>query len=473
MRSHFGMMALAIAALSVMTTSCALGQNEVTLDLSTRSPVETDGGVRTERAVWRWDQTAVILCDFWDAHHSIEAVRRMAEFSPRVDAVLKQARSRGATIIHAPSDCMPHYADHPARRRAQEAPHHTAPQPGIDDWCSSIETEQAHAYPIDQSDGGEDDRADEHAAWAASLQRRGRSPGTPWLTQSDAIVIDADRDYISDRGQEIWNIVRSRGCRQVVLLGVHTNMCVLGRPFGLRQWVRQGVPVALVRDLTDSMYCPRSFPYVSHAAGHEAVLQHVERRVCPSITSGQLLGDGVTFQFAAADAPRPRDERPDHPAWATLRLPGPGPSPTHASKSPWWCRAAVAWPREAGIEEPIELRWEAPAGTRAWINGHALEAWNASPPADPSQRGENATVQGWSIPASALNAGEANLLVLRLDEPASASATLAAPVARWNGQVRELVGGWQSQSSDDPTLASIPLPAKFGMPPNAYHELRY
>ncbi|GIS61547.1 MAG: hypothetical protein CM1200mP2_37720 [Planctomycetaceae bacterium] len=46
--------------------------------------------------------------------------------------------------------------------------------------------------------------------------------------------------------------------------GVHTNMCVLGRSFGIRQMVRLGFNVVLARDLTDAMYDPRDRPYVSH-----------------------------------------------------------------------------------------------------------------------------------------------------------------------------------------------------------------
>ena len=37
----------------------------------------------------------------------------------------------------------------------------------------------------------------------------------------------------------------------------HENMCVLNRPFGIRQMVYQGQNVVLMRDLTDTMYDPR------------------------------------------------------------------------------------------------------------------------------------------------------------------------------------------------------------------------
>ena len=54
------------------------------------------------------------------------------------------------------------------------------------------------------------------------------------------------------------NLLEQRGIENVILLGVHTNMCVLGRPFGIRQMVYQGKNVVLVRDLTDAMYNPAS-----------------------------------------------------------------------------------------------------------------------------------------------------------------------------------------------------------------------
>ena len=64
-----------------------------------------------------------------------------------------------------------------------------------------------------------------------------------------------DEDAISDSGVEIWNLLTT-GHQQRDPLGVHTNMCVLGRPFGLRNMARFGKNVVLVRDLTDTMYNP-------------------------------------------------------------------------------------------------------------------------------------------------------------------------------------------------------------------------
>lgn len=253
---------------------------------------------RLERAEeWAGEKTAFIVCDVWDLHHCLNAVRRLEEFAPRLNATLHEARSRGATIIHAPSSCMDFYADHPARKRAVAAPRASNLPDEITEWCHSIPAEEKGTYPIDQSDGGEDDDPEEHAAWAKKLKEMGRNPASPWKRQLASIDIDKDQDFISDRGDEVWNVLESRGIENVVLAGVHTNMCVLGRPFGLRQMARNGKHVVLMRDLTDTMYNPQRWPYVSHFTGTDLIVSHIERHVCPTITSDQLLG-GKPFRSA-------------------------------------------------------------------------------------------------------------------------------------------------------------------------------
>ncbi|MDA1160293.1 MAG: nicotinamidase, partial [Planctomycetota bacterium] len=138
----------------------------------------------TRQQKWKPEETAIIVCDVWDLHHCLNAVRRLEQFAPRLNAVLNEARSRGVTIIHSPSDCMPAYEENAARQRAIDAPKAAWVPHEVGSWCSVIPTEERAAYPIDQSDGGEDDDPEEHARWAAQLKALGRNPGTPWKTQS-------------------------------------------------------------------------------------------------------------------------------------------------------------------------------------------------------------------------------------------------------------------------------------------------
>jgi nicotinamidase-related amidase len=265
--------------------------------LTLRSRVEENGkfGIVTKKEFWPADNSAIIVCDMWDAHHCLNAVRREEQMVPRMHDFLEKARAKGMLIIHAPSSCMEPYKDHPGRKRAMSAAKAKNLPKEIDQWCRNIPAEDKGKYPIDQTDGGEDDDLQEHADWHAKLKAMGRNPSAPWKSQHAGLKIH-DEDAISDSGVEIWNLLEERSIHNVMLLGVHTNMCVLGRPFGLRQMAKNGKHVVLVRDLTDTMYNPKKSPFVSHFEGTRLIVEHVEKYVCPTITSDQILG-GKEFRF--------------------------------------------------------------------------------------------------------------------------------------------------------------------------------
>jgi nicotinamidase-related amidase len=218
----------------------------------------------------------------WDDHWCKSAARRVDQMAGPLNDVVKTARSRGVFIIHAPSTCTAFYDGTPQRRSAQAAPFSKTPIPlAISErwgtaWCWTDPKYEA-VLPIDDSDMGCDCQPVKCPIRA------------PWTRQIDKIEIAAS-DAISDNGQETWNLLTQRGIENVILCGVHLNMCVLGRPFAIRQMVKLGKNVALMRDFTDTMYNPERPPGVSHFAGTELVIQHVERYWCPSFTSAELTG---------------------------------------------------------------------------------------------------------------------------------------------------------------------------------------
>lgn len=299
--------ATVLGVLTLGATTAASAADSQTLKLQLRSRVETaaDSGrfhtVRRDQT-WQAGETAIIVCDMWDAHDCLNAVRRGAEMAPRMNQVLKKARDRGVLIIHAPSGCMKTYADHAARKRAQSVARVDNLPAEIGRWCYQIPAEERGRYPIDQSDGGDDDDPIEHAEWARKLKAMGRNPKAPWEAQTETLEIDNSRDFISDDGEEIWSILERHNRQNVILLGVHTNMCVLGRPFGLRQMAKNGKNVVLMRDMTDTMYNPKMPPFVSHFTGTDLIVEHIEKWVCPTITSDQILG-GEPFRFSGDTRP--------------------------------------------------------------------------------------------------------------------------------------------------------------------------
>lgn len=228
---------------------------------------------------WQADKTAVVICDMWDQHWCQGATRRVGEIAERMNAFAQAARERGALIIHCPSNCMESYADTPQRKLAQQAPVVETKIP-LSRWCY-LDQEHEAPLPIDDSNGGCD--CEPRCA-----------QGRPWKRQIAAIEIK-EGDAITESA-EAYYLMRQRGIENVIVMGVHANMCVLGRPFSIRQMIYQGQNVVLVRDLTDSMYDSRSKPKVSHARGNDLVIEHIERHWCPSIASTELTGQSpVSF----------------------------------------------------------------------------------------------------------------------------------------------------------------------------------
>jgi hypothetical protein len=95
--------------------------------------------------------------------------------------------------------------------------------------------------------------------------------GSPWTRQIATLQI-MEGDAITDSA-EAYYLLRQRNIKNLIVMGVHTNMCVLGRPFSIRQMAYQGINVALMRDLTDTMYNPEKKPRVSHFGGTDLVIE--------------------------------------------------------------------------------------------------------------------------------------------------------------------------------------------------------
>jgi len=245
-----------------------------TVGESTRLPLRTH--VRPFRGSDSWvearfeqsivnSRTAIIITDMWDKHWCAGATERVKQIAMKMEPTLNEARRAGILIVHAPSDTMEFYAKSPGRLLAQNAPRSVPPAP--------LKFDEG-PLPIDDSDEGCDTPGDKpHKAWSREI----------------ATLMIAPGDVVSDKGEEIYNVLRQRNIDTLLYMGVHANMCILNRSFGIRQMSKWGLQCILVRDLTDAMYNPASRPFVSHAQGTELVIQHIERYWAPSVTSDELI----------------------------------------------------------------------------------------------------------------------------------------------------------------------------------------
>ncbi len=257
----------------LLSTSFAAQAIPQTPSLHLRARSRKTGVAVMETLVWKPRETAIIICDMWDNHYCQSSARRVDLIAPHLNAVVAKARGLHVEIIHAPSGTMDVYADLPQRKKMQQAKMVKPPVP-IANWCYLDEKAEGPLPVDDQTEPCDD------AVVGEKVRRYSR--------QNKAIQMNPE-DGISDSGQEIYNYFQQQGTRNVVLMGVHLNMCVLGRSFGIRQMTRLGKNVLLARDLIDSMYDPRQKPYVTHEKGTELLVEHVERHWCASI-----LGDDLT-----------------------------------------------------------------------------------------------------------------------------------------------------------------------------------
>jgi nicotinamidase-related amidase len=201
----------------------------------------------------------------WDKHWCTGATNRVEQITKRMEPVLEEARRAGILIIHAPSDTMSFYANAPGRLMAENAPQSTPPKEL---------TIKDGPLPIDDSDEGCDTPGDKpHRVWTREIAALTIVPG----------------DAISDIGTEIYNVLKERHIDTILYMGVHANMCILNRSFGVRQMTKWGFRCIIVRDLMDAMYNPASRPYVSHQDGTELVYKFTEQYWAPSTTSSDFL----------------------------------------------------------------------------------------------------------------------------------------------------------------------------------------
>jgi len=213
------------------------------------------------------DRAAVLISDMWDRHWSAGATRRAQVLAQHINRSTACLRERGFHIIHAPSDTMEFYAEHPARKRL------LAVREAIEPYDTQ-EIPACPPLPVDASDGGSDTpELDEFP------------PNTRvWTRQNPCIFIDEGRDILcGDEGALLHTWLRRNDIQTLLYIGVHTNMCVLNRSFGIRPMRANGMQTLLARDLTDCMYNPARAPYVSHEEGLRLVIEYIEKFHCPTV----------------------------------------------------------------------------------------------------------------------------------------------------------------------------------------------
>jgi hypothetical protein len=104
-----------------------------------------------------------------------------------------------------------------------------------------------------------------------------------WDGMHPALRIGGE-DWMPDTQAEVYAICRKQGLTHLIYVGFHTQVCLLGKPMGLRAMKSAGLRCILARDMTDAHpgYDPaRDFTPDLNTG---QVVEHFEKHLCPTIS---------------------------------------------------------------------------------------------------------------------------------------------------------------------------------------------
>lgn len=233
-----------------------LGAAEMEWTLRSRDP-ETGGTVVSrERVDPR--RVGVIAVDVWNHHWCKTATMRVDAIVPRLNRALEAARELGMTVMLCPSDVVENYAGF-AQREAVLALPGTAVPKVMEVTCP----------PVPDAGG-----------CACGRERCAGNYG--WDGMHPGLRI-GEADWMPDTQAEVYAICRKFGLTHLLYAGFHTQVCLLGKPMGLRAMKSAGLRCVLARDMTDAHpgYDPaRDF---TPDGNTEEVVAHFERYLAPTL----------------------------------------------------------------------------------------------------------------------------------------------------------------------------------------------
>ncbi|MCZ7636389.1 MAG: NPCBM/NEW2 domain-containing protein [Verrucomicrobia bacterium] len=235
-------------------------------------------------------RVGVIAVDVWNFHWCKTATMRVDAIVPRINQALDAARALGMTVMLCPSDVVDNYAGYPQRERVLALP--LLPVPAVVDVTC----------PPAPDPGG---CACDSTRCAVNYGWDGMHPG----------LRIAPEDWMPDTQAEVYALCRKFGLTHLIYVGFHTQVCLLGKPMGLRAMKSAGPKCMLARDLTDAHPGYDPAQKFTPDLNTEQVVAHFEKYLAPTIHFEQEL-----TRLGRWNPPAPVDAVRIAP-WGTLMRP--------------------------------------------------------------------------------------------------------------------------------------------------------
>lgn len=251
-----------LSLLALIAAAGPMSLHGLTLELQRRDPVTGAVTIQTETVDPR--RVGVIAVDVWNYHWCKTATMRVDAIVPRLNKALEAARDLGMTVMLCPSDVVDNYVGYPQREAIFALP--KIPVPNV---------VNVTCPPVPDAGG-----------CACGRERCAVNYG--WDGMHPALRI-GDGDLMPDTQAEVYAICQNYGLTHLIYVGFHTQVCLLGKPMGLKAMKTAGLNCVLARDLTDAHpgYDPsRQF---TPDLNTEQVVEHFEKHLAPTIHFQQEL----------------------------------------------------------------------------------------------------------------------------------------------------------------------------------------
>ena len=234
------------------------GVEAAELELTFQTRDAATGAIR--RTAERVDphRVGVIAVDVWNYHWCKTATMRVDALVPRIDRALNAARQLGMTVMLCPSDVVDNYVGYPQREAVLALPR--VPVPSVVDVACP---------PVPDAGG-----------CACGRERCAVNYG--WDGMHPGLRIGPG-DLMPDTQAEVYAICRKYHLTHLIYVGFHTQVCLLGKPMGLKAMKSAGLTCVLARDMTDAHpgYDPaREF---TPDLNTEQVIEHFEKHLAPTV----------------------------------------------------------------------------------------------------------------------------------------------------------------------------------------------
>ncbi|MBI4326062.1 MAG: NPCBM/NEW2 domain-containing protein [Chloroflexi bacterium] len=238
------------------------GSTFLEVDLQRRDPAT--GQIVITREKLDPARVGIVVVDMWNFHWCKTSSARVAALVPRMKRVLAAAHGLGMTIFWCPSDVADNYVGTPQREAAAAV--RLRPLP---------ELRQVQCPPA--PDGG---------GCTCGAERCQVNYGWDGM-HPDLQMFEGD--FMPNDLETLYSLCRQRGLAHLIYMGVHTQVCLLGKSIGLMNMTRAGFNCILARDLTDAhgRYDP------AHGLTPDQftadVVAHFEKHLSPTINFAEEL----------------------------------------------------------------------------------------------------------------------------------------------------------------------------------------